>query len=225
MGAAIGEVVPLAIAVVLVNPLPIMAVIVMLFSPRAKATASAFVAGWVGGLLLVCWLLLAFTPERLVGSEREPAPFSYVVRVVLGAVLLVLAARQWQGRKAPGGKALPGWMQSLEQMPPWRALAVGALFAGINPKNLPFTITAVVAIAQAELSAGEKAVPVVIYALLASVGVLAPVIWYLVDQESARRTLAQWRAWLTANYSTVMAVVLFLFGVILVSKGLGGLLA
>lgn len=225
MGTVIAEVVPLAMGIVLVNPLPVMLIILLLFSPGAKATGPAFVVGWVIGLaVVVSLLLILLTPEHLAGSERDPSTLASVVRLVLGLVLLWLAAQRWRGRPGPGEeKALPAWTTRLERASPLMALGMGALLSGVNPKNLAFTVSASVAIAQAELPAGRNAVIVAIFVLLASVGVAVPVIWYAIAPESASRTLAGWRAWLTANYATLMAIVFLVFGVILSAKGLGDL--
>ena len=226
MGSAIAEVLPAAIGVVLINPMPIMAVILMLFSPRATAIAPAFVVGWVLGLVAAFGILLfVVSPDDMVGDTREPSTLSSLVRILLGLVLLVLAFRQWRGRTPPGEEgALPAWMANLEQASPGSALGLGAFLSGLNPKNLAFTIAAAVAIAQAGLATGEKLVPVAAYVLLASVGIAAPVVWYVVARERAVATLARWRVWLTANYATVMATVLLLFGVTLGAQGLGALI-
>jgi hypothetical protein len=225
MGPVIAEVVPAAVGLVLVNPMPILAVILLLFSPRAMAAAPAFVAGWVIGLLAVFGVLLFVVAlDPVVGTEREPSPLASVVRLLLGAVLLVLAFQRWRGRPQPGEEPkLPAWMTTFEQATPVQALGLGALFSGINPKNLAFTVAAVIVIAQADLTSGAKLVPVAIFVLIGSVGVAAPVIWYAVARDSASATLAGWRVWLMANYAVVMAVVLLVFGVILVTRGLGSL--
>jgi hypothetical protein len=52
MGEVIGEVLAPAVGVML-SPLPIVGVILMLLSPRAKINGPAFVAGWIGGLVIV----------------------------------------------------------------------------------------------------------------------------------------------------------------------------
>jgi hypothetical protein len=226
MGSAIAEVVPLAMSMVLVNALPAMAVILMLLSPRGMATASTFAVGWVVGLIVAFAILLfAISPDDLVGDASDPSPLSSIVRMVLGGALLVMAYRQWRGRPQPGEElAAPAWMASLDRASPVTTLGLGAFASGPNPKNLAFTIAAVVAIAQAELTTREKLAPVASYILLASAGIVGPVLWRAVAEEQATRTLARWRDWLAANYATVMAVVLLLFGVTLVAKGLGGLL-
>ena len=48
-------------------------------------------------------------------------------------------------------------------------------------------------------------------------------IWYFIGQERATEILGGWRVWLTANYATIMTVVLVLFGVILSVQGLAEL--
>jgi threonine/homoserine/homoserine lactone efflux protein len=115
-------------------------------------------------------------------------------------------------------------MVSLEKTTPLAALGIGAVLSSVNPKNLAFTISAAVAIAQADLTTAETLVPMAVYVLLASVGVVAPVIWFFVAQERAMESMTEWRTWLTANYATIMAIVLLLFGVKLFAQGLGGLI-
>jgi hypothetical protein len=52
MGGAIGDILPLAIGVA-ISPVPIIAVILMLFSKKAKGNSLAFLVGWVLGLAIV----------------------------------------------------------------------------------------------------------------------------------------------------------------------------
>ncbi|HUK72944.1 MAG TPA: GAP family protein [Streptosporangiaceae bacterium] len=49
MGQAIGGSLPLAIGIAL-SPIPIIAVVLMLTTPRARANGPAFVLGWLLGL-------------------------------------------------------------------------------------------------------------------------------------------------------------------------------
>ena len=50
-GAVLGDVLPLAVAV-LISPIPIIAAILMLLSPNAGATSVGFMLGWLGGILI-----------------------------------------------------------------------------------------------------------------------------------------------------------------------------
>jgi hypothetical protein len=52
MGQAIGGSLPLAIGIA-ISPIPIIAVVLMLTTPRAKANGLAFLAGWLLGLGIV----------------------------------------------------------------------------------------------------------------------------------------------------------------------------
>ncbi len=58
MNGVIGDILPLALCVA-ISPIPIIAAILMLFSPRAAGTGSGFLIGWVLGVLL---LLLGAKP-------------------------------------------------------------------------------------------------------------------------------------------------------------------
>jgi hypothetical protein len=115
-------------------------------------------------------------------------------------------------------------MATLARAKPAATLGLGAVLSGVNPKNLAFNIATAVAIAQAELTTAATLLPIAVYVLLGSMGVLAPLVWYALARDSAMNTLTGWRSWLTANYGTMMAVVFVLFGVKLFSQGLGGLI-
>lgn len=226
MGDALAEVIPIAFGLAMVNPLPIMAVILLLFSARAGVVVPAFLVGWFGGLLLVGWVLIFVVPtERLVGTERDPSTLASVVRIVLGVGLLWLAARKWMTRPKEGETPkLPGWVTSLESAGPLSALGIGAALSGVNPKNLVFAVSAAVAIAQWHLTSSENAILLATYAIVGSLGVLVPAIWRAAGGESAAAALQEWRLWLARNYNVLMGVVFVVFGVMALSKGVSGLL-
>lgn len=226
MGEVIGDVVPAALGLLLVNPLPILAIIMLLFSPKANVTAPSFLVGWVVGLVVTMTvLLLAAQAEAGIGSGREATLLGAGLKIVLGALLLLLAFSKWDGRPQDGesGK-LPGWVATLESASPPMAFGMGALFSGLNPKNFAFTLATVLAIAEGGLTPRESLVPALFYIVIGSLGVGAPVIWYLTARESATATLARWRDWLTANYAVMMSVILVLFGVALLARGIGSLI-
>jgi Sap-like sulfolipid-1-addressing protein len=223
---ALGDVVPIAFGLALVNPLPIMAVILLLFSTRAGAVVPAFLIGWFAGLLIVGGLLLFVVPaERLVGTESDPSVLASVVRVILGAGLLWLAARKWMTRpKGDETPKLPGWVTSLESSSPLKALGIGAAMAGVNPKNLVFSVSAAVAIAEWQLAGSQNVVLLIVFTAVGSLGVLVPAIWRAAGGENAGATLQEWRVWLSRNYNVLMGVVFLIFGVLVLSKGVSGLL-
>jgi hypothetical protein len=226
MGEAIGEMFAPAIGVML-SPMPIIAVILMLFSPKARSNGPAFLVGWVIGLVVVTGLtVLLASPDDVSGEGDEPGTWASLIQLLLGLGLLFLAYQNWQKRPKEGETAeMPKWMASVDKATPLVALGLGAFLSGLNPKNLLFDIAAGTTLAQADLSTAEMLVPFAVYVLLASVGVAVPVIWYLVAQERASKTLSTWQTWLTANNALVMAVLLLVLGFKIFGQGLGGLLA
>jgi hypothetical protein len=119
---------------------------------------------------------------------------------------------------------MPKWMAAIDSFTAGRALGISALLAGVNPKNLGLTLAAALTIAQAGLGGGQSAIALVVFVVIASVSVAAPVLYYLVAGESAAKTLDSWKAWLLANNATVMFVLFLVLGAKLVGTGLGGLI-
>ena len=57
MGEAIGQMLPAAVGVA-ISPLPIVAVVLMLVTPRGRVNGPAFVLGWMLGLAVVGAIVL-----------------------------------------------------------------------------------------------------------------------------------------------------------------------
>ena len=60
--------------------------------------------------------------------------------------------------------------------------------------------------------------------LIASLTVAVPVLYDLPAGDKAEETLKGWRAWLSANSATVMFILFLVFGMVLLGKGIGGLI-
>jgi Sap, sulfolipid-1-addressing protein len=119
---------------------------------------------------------------------------------------------------------MPGWMAGVDRLQPGGALGLGALLSAVNPKNGGLTIAAAATIAAAGLSGGEQAVVLAVFVLIGSIGVLAPLVVYLVAGQGAARTLDNWKTWATIHNAAVMAVLFLVFGLKLVGDGIAVLL-
>lgn len=221
MGPVIGDVIPLALGVA-ISPIPIIAAILMLLSPRARGTSVGFLVGWVVGIVVavvVFTLLSAVLPR---GDGDQSKPIAGTITIVLGLLLLVLAVRQWRSRPAPGADpALPKWMAAIDTLTAGRALGLGFLLSALNPKNLLMGAAAGVAIGSDADTAAESVVAVIVYTLIAASTVAVPVIAYLAASARMARPLDALRTWLLHNNATIMAVLLLVIGVVLIGKGLG----
>jgi threonine/homoserine/homoserine lactone efflux protein len=221
VGPTVGDLLPSAVGVAL-SPLPIVAVILMLATPKGRVNGPAFAAGWVLGLVvvsvLVVWLAGGADSD---GGTRTGVDW---LKLLLGLVLVAVAWKQWQKRPAPGeAPTLPHWMETLQDFDAERSFAVGAALAAVNPKNLALTLAGAGTIAQAGLSVGGDTVAILAFVVIASVTIVAPVVAYLALGDTAAHALESLRTWMAANNATIMTVVCVILAAKLVGAGLGGL--
>ncbi len=220
---AIGDILPLAIGIA-ISPVPIIAIILMLITPKARSNGLAFLGGWVLGLAIIGTIVLVVANTAGVATSSGPSKTVSAIKLVLGLLLLFAAWRQFRKRPAHGEEApMPKWMKSLDGFTPARSLAIGALLSGVNPKNLALNATAAAGIAATGLPGVQQAVVLLVLIVVASIGVAAPVGVYFLMGDRAASILDSWKAWLAANNATVMTVLLLVFGVVLIGKGIGGL--
>ena len=225
IGPAISDILPLAF-VVMLSPIPIVAIILMLFTPRARTTGPAFVLGWVVGLALVSAVVYLIADTLDVASDSGASDSASTVKMVLGVVLVLLGVRRWRSRPGPGEtEPTPKWMQALDEIGAGRAVGLGLLLSAVNPKNLLLTVAAAVSVAQAGLSAGDAALVLAVFVIVGSLAVAAAVVTYLVAGDRAEGVLTTWKVWLEHNNAAVMAVLFVVIGVVVFSKGLGPITA
>jgi len=103
MFIAIGELLPLAVAIA-ISVTTIITTVLMLLSPKAKSRAVGLMVGCVvgvGGAVALFMLLADLLPSQDSGGSSLVAS---VIKMVVGVLLVVLALRQWRGRcgRRPG---------------------------------------------------------------------------------------------------------------------------
>lgn len=222
MGEAIGAVLPLAVGVCL-SPVPIIAVVLMLATPRGRANGGAFILGWVVGLAAVGTIVLLVASGAGASQAGTPATWVSIVKLVLGAALVVLAVRQWRGRpRGDDAPALPGWMHTIDSFTPVKSVGLGVLLSAVNPKNLLLTVAAGAAIAQAGTSSGGEAVALAVFVVLGTVGPGLPLAIALVMGARARALLDGMRSWMAAHNTAIMSVILLVIGAKLIGDGIAG---
>jgi threonine/homoserine/homoserine lactone efflux protein len=225
MGQAIGNVLPLALGVAL-SPIPIVAVVLILTTPRGKVNGPAFVIGWMVGVAVVGTIVLLVASGVSASSAGKPKTWVSVLKLILGLALLLLAVRQWRGR--PHGSEeppMPKWMQGLDTFTPIKSAGLAALLAGPNPKNLILTVSAAAAIAQTGISAGDQAIVMALFVVIATVGPGIPLGIYYAMGSRAQKVLAELRIWLVHNNGAIMAVICLLIGAKLIGDAIAGFTA
>jgi threonine/homoserine/homoserine lactone efflux protein len=223
MGEAIGQVLSFGVGVA-ISPVPIIAVVLMLGTPRARSNGPAFVLGWVVGLAAVGTIVLLLSSGASASEAGEPATWVGVLKLVLGALLVLVAVRQWRGRPRGGAEAeLPKWMATIDTFKPPKALAFGVLLSAVNPKNLLLTVGAAAAIGQTGIGAGEQAVALGVFVVVGTLGPGLPVGIYFALGRRGVAILDDLKAWMGGHNAAIMAVLCLVIGTKLIGDGIAAL--
>jgi hypothetical protein len=223
MGQGISEILTFAIGVA-ISPAAIIAVILMLFSQRARVNGPLFLAGWVVALGVLAAVVYAISDQSNAATSNSSSDSISWLKILLGVSFLLLARREWRNRPAPGAEPeTPKWMTGIDTFTPARALGLGALLGALNPKNLFLGIGAAAGLAQLGLSTADAVVSLIVFVGVGSLTIAGPVVYYLLGGERARAELDELKGFLRLHNDAVMAVLFLVLGVALIAKGLAPL--
>jgi hypothetical protein len=220
MGAAISEVLTYAIGVA-ISPVPIIAVILMLFTAKARVNGSMFALGWALALAVVSGVVYFTSDAADAATNSTTVDTISWGQILFGVLLLLLAARQWRSRPKPGDEpTMPKWMAGIDTFTPMKAFGLAVLLAGVNPKNLLLSAGAGGALAELGPSTTDAVVALIVFVVLGTSTIAGPVIYYLTSGEKAKTQLDSVKGWLAVHNAAVMTVLFLVFGVSLISKGI-----
>lgn len=221
--AAIGELLPLAVAIA-ISVTTIITTVFMLLSPKAKSKTVGLLVGCVvgvAGAVGASAMLADLLPIPPSGGSSSAAS---VIKMVIGVLLVVLALRQWRQRPARGDQAeLPRWMTGVDSMSPGKALVLGVLLSAVVPKNLLIALSAGLIVGAAGFSGGQTAVVIGLFTVIATSTVAVPVVAHLVASDRMREPFEKLRQWLVENNVAIMVVVLMVIGVVLIGNSIASL--
>ena len=217
MDQVIGDVLPSAVGAAL-SPVPIIAVILMLATPRARSNGPAFGLGWITGLVVVSVIVLVVADPSSGTDDGVDW-----INTGLGVLFLVMAAGQWRKRPKKGVEPeTPQWMSAVDAFNAPKSLGLGLLLSAANPKNLALTLAAVTSIAQAGLDTGQSAIAVAVFVGIASITVVGSVVFYLVAPTQAGKPLAAVKDFMGDHNAVIMMVVLLVLGAKFIGDGIAG---
>ena len=225
MGAAIGQMLTSAVGVAM-SPIPLIAIVLMLATPRGRGNGIAFTSGWVLSIAVITVVVVLAGGRAGAHQQGTPAAWVHWVKLVLGVLFVVLGARQWRGRPEDGREpALPGWMQAIDAFTPIKAAGLAVVLSAANPKNLVLAVGGAVSIAGGTASVTAELVAGVLFVLIASLCTAVPLAVYLAGGRRSAAVLQSWKTWMAAHNSAIMTVLLLVLGVKYVGDALGGLSA
>lgn len=218
MWMAVGAAAIAAVALLLAA-LPVVLVTLVLATKRPASVSRAFLGGWTLGLAVVGGAVIAFVDLSEPGG---PSPrWVGTAKVVLGVLLLALAARKWSARPRDGGAPdIPKWMAAVESLTTAKAFGLAFLMAAANPKNVVITAASAIAIADATARVFDQIVALTVFVVVGSLGLATPAIVRRALGDRSAPVLDAADRWMARNSAAVMATVLVLLGTVLVVNGL-----
>ncbi len=198
------------------QPWSVLAAIILVTTRGGVLKESAYAIGWIIALSVVLLLTIAFAPVDTTGKSSTTA--AAVIEIVLGLAALGVLAVRWR-RPVAAKSGAPSWLARLDSMPWFFALVLGAF--------LPNYIVVVAAgneLMQAGLTGAGLAAAAVGFVLVASVGVAAPLGVLIFRHSRAEQIYASWREWILGHSRSVTYGTGLLVVVVLIGKGIVGLL-
>src|SRR5262249_51322938 len=160
------------------------------------------------GLAVVGAIGLMIVGAAGASDNGAPSTGANTFQIVLGALLLLFAVRQWRKRPKPGEEPeMPRWMSAVDHFSAPQAAGLGFVLSAVNPKNLILTLAAATSIAATNLPGTDQVIAFVVYALIATLGVAAPLIVYFTMGARAQAILDDLKTWLAHNNAAIMAVI------------------
>jgi hypothetical protein len=219
---SVGQVLMSAVAAS-ISPVAIVFVILLLVSKRGKTTAPAYVLGWFIGTLAIVALAFALADGAGAETEEDVRKGIDVIRLLIGLLFAGLAVQSFRTRPRAGEpEHEPKLFTIVGTLTPIKAFGLGLLISTFaNPKNLALEIGAGGSIAESGLSVGGDVIVMVVFALIASLALLVPVLAPMVLGERSEAPLAEARRWLIANNSTILVVLFTIMAARFLGQGLG----
>src|SRR6266568_948033 len=106
------------------EPLTIVAFILILSAQRGVRKGLAFILGWMACLAAVIAAVVLVTGGNPPRPHTTPSTAALVVKALLGAALIWIGLRQRRRMGRP--RKQPGWMARLDRLSLWAAAGLGA---------------------------------------------------------------------------------------------------
>jgi threonine/homoserine/homoserine lactone efflux protein len=113
-------------------------------------------------------------------------------------------------------------MGALDGFTPVKSAGAGIALSVVNPKNLLLIVGGAAAVAQTDASGTDQTVAWIVFTIVASIGVAAPLVTYVVMGERAGPVLDRMKARMAHNNATIMAVLCLIIGVKLIGDAIAG---
>jgi len=215
---ALGISLPLALGIA-AAPWAIITLMILLLTPRAVSNAYTFLIGWFIGLMLV-GIVVMYSPG-LMNDSGEPSRLMGWIRIGMGIVFLVTSLFLF--KKIPKGKdqqTMPKWIEKVDSFGIFHALGLGLFHSTLNLKNSSMVVVGAAAIGRHGLNSGQEIAALLLFSLIASLGVLTPLTIFLLFRKNTELIFGKIKVWILKNRVLVLLLILIIFGGISLYKGI-----
>ena len=215
---ALGISLPLALGIA-AAPWAIISLMILLLTPRAVSNAYAFLGAWYIGLMLV-GIAVLISPG-LMNDSGEPSRLMGWIRLGMGVVFLIFSLFLF--KKIPKEKeqqTIPKWIERVDAFGFFHASMIGFFMSTLNLKNSSLAVVGVASIGRRGLNSRQELVALLLFCLIASIGVLIPHVIFLLSRKNAELIFGKIKVWILKNRVLVLLLILIIFGGTSLYKGL-----
>jgi hypothetical protein len=203
-------------AAISVDPLPLAGYLVLLPSKRGVVKGAAFLFGWLVSLGIVVAVTVTATGNNPPRAHTAPSLAALVVKIAIGAGLVVIAVRRRRrmGQPRPPKKP-PKWQAGVDNMSPWYAM-------GLAPLLQPWGLIAAGAatVVQAKLSSPATFLALVGFCLLASGSYLGLELYSVFQPEKSEALLVAVRTWMNDHTDQAIVIGALVLGLWFIAQSL-----
>ncbi len=196
------------------EPIPLTAFILVLASKNGTRKGAGFIFGWLVSLAVIVAVTILATGNNPPKSNTAPSLASLAVKIAIGVVLVVIAARKWRSIGTPKPpKKTPKWQTGIDNMSPWYAM-------GLAPLTQPWGLVAagVATITEAKLASWQDYVAIIGFCLIATAAYIVMELYVAFRPDQGQALLARLRNWMDTHTDQVIVIVSLGLGLWLVGN-------
>ena len=200
------------------------AVIALLLGPKGRGNAVVFTITYLATTFAVT---LAFASGSK-GTTSSDSFFAQLLHIVLGfalaALFLFLAYRSFRGRPQRGAEAKePTWLSAVDSFGVVKSAGLGIGLGIANVKNLPIMIAVGATIGSERLDWPAVILTVLIFSLIACLGVIVPMLLGGSGSRAVSSFLASTKTALIRHSAIIMTVLFLVLSAVQLGKALEAL--
>ncbi|WKD37630.1 GAP family protein [Streptomyces xanthophaeus] len=204
----------IALAIAL-YPLPMMAFILVVSSPRGVWKGLAFLLAWLANLVAVIAIVLALTGGQPPAPRSPPGVAALALKLAIGVGLVVYGVRRYRRLKAKAARDTTPKPSHVDVGSVWAAAGLAVL---IQPWGM--VAAGATTVIEADTSHATTFIALLGFCLLASSGLLAAELYMVFAPEAAQDRLLRMRTWMEGHKDEAIVFVCLLLGLWLTGQSI-----